>query len=315
MAEAVLGSSDERARDDTPRVAPARHPLQWVASGVAALLLVAVLSSVATNPHFQWPVVGRYLLSAPILGGLALTLELSFLAMLAAVVLGVVLAVMRLSTSWLLRTIYAGYVWLFRSTPVLVQLVFWYNIAALYPSLAISLPNGPTLWHADVNSLVTPFVAAMLGLSLNEAAYMAEIVRGGIMAVPKGQVEAAHSLGMTHLQTLRRVVLPQAMRVIVPPTGNEAITMLKTTSLVSVLALAELFYAAQLIYARNYETIPLLVVASIWYLVLTSLLTILQSRLEARFGKGFVSRASTIRKSRRISTATIVRRLGRTRSQ
>ena len=152
--------------------------------------------------------------------------------------------------------------WFFRGTPVLVQLLFWYSIAALYPTIALGIPFGPAFVHVDANTVITPFVAAILALGLNEGAYMSEIVRAGIISVDEGQTEAAQSLGMTRLQTMRRIVLPQAMRVIIPPTGNETISMLKTTSLAIVIAVTELLYAAQLIYAVNYKMIPLLIVAA-----------------------------------------------------
>ena len=196
-----------------------------------------------------------------------MTLELTVLAMPIGIVLGVVLALMRLSPNPLLSSASWFYIWLFRGTPVLVQILFWFYIAALFPTIDLGVPFGPSFIHLDGNTLITPFVAGMLGLGLNEGAYMSEIVRAGIISVDEGQTDAAHALGMTRLQTMRRIVLPQAMRVIIPPTGNETISMLKTTSLVSVIAVTELLYSVQLIYARNYQTIPLLIVASIWYLV------------------------------------------------
>ena len=197
-----------------------------------------------------------------------MTIELTVIAMAIGIALGVLLAVMRLSPNPLVSSASWLYIWFFRGTPVLVQLLFWYNIAALYPKIALGIPFGPAFVHADANTLITAFAAAILGLGLNEGAYMAEIVRAGIISVDEGQTDAAQSLGMTRLQTLRRIVLPQAMRVIIPPTGNETISMLKTTSLASVIAVTELLYSAQQIYAVNFKTIPLLIVASIWYLAL-----------------------------------------------
>jgi polar amino acid transport system permease protein len=198
----------------------------------------------------------------------------------------VVLAVMRLSPNPLVSSASWFYIWFFRGTPVLVQLLFWYNIAALYPKIGLGIPFGPTFVHADANKLITPFTAAILGLGLNEGAYMAEIVRAGIISVEEGQSDAAHSLGMTRLQTMRRIVLPQAMRVIIPPTGNETISMLKTSSLASVIVVTELLYAAQLIYSVNFKTIQLLIVASIWYIVCTSVLYVGQHYLERHYGRG-----------------------------
>ncbi len=204
------------------------------------------------------------------------------------IALGVLLAVMRLSANPLVSGASWTYIWFFRGTPVLVQILFWYNVAALYPRFSIGLPFGPELTSFSANSVITTFVAGMLALGLNEGAYMAEIVRAGIISVDEGQTEAAKSLGMTRLLTMRRIVLPQAMRVIIPPTGNETISMLKTTSLVSAIALAppELLGAAQNIYDRTYEVIPLLIVASIWYLVLTTILTVGQYYLERRYARG-----------------------------
>ncbi len=267
---------------------PVRRPGRWIAAVAVALVAAAVVRSVATNPRFEWGVVGEMLFSGRILHGLALTLELTVIAMVAGVALGVVVAVARMSPNKLLSGAGGFYVWLFRGTPVLVQLLFWNFISALYPTIDI----GPL--HADANTLITPFMAAILGLALNEAAYMAEIVRAGIVSVPDGQSEAASALGMSRLQTLRRVVLPQAMRVIVPPTGNETISMLKTTSLVSVIASSELLYSAQLIYSQSFKQIPLLIVVCVWYLAITTLLSLGQAALERRYGRG-VSRVRTTR--------------------
>ena len=193
---------------------------------------------------------------------------------------------MRLSPNPLVAGASWVYIWLFRGTPVLVQILLWYNIAALYPRFSPGVPFGPTFAHFNAASLITPFVAATLALGLNEGAYMAEIVRAGIISVPEGQTQAAQSLGMTRLLAMRRIVLPQAMRVIIPPTGNETISMLKTSSLASVIAVSELLYSAQLIYSVNYRTIQLLIVASLWYLIVTTVLTIGQYYVERHFGRG-----------------------------
>jgi polar amino acid transport system permease protein len=193
---------------------------------------------------------------------------------------------MRLSPNPLVSGASWLYIWAFRGTPVLVQILLWYNIAALYPRIALGIPFGPQFAHINASSVITPFIAGMLALGLNEGAYMAEIVRAGIISVPEGQTHAAQSLGMTRLLTMRRVVLPQAMRVIVPPTGNETISMLKTTALVSVIATTDLLYSVQLIYAVNYRTIPLLLVASIWYLIVTTVLSLGQFYVERYFGRG-----------------------------
>jgi polar amino acid transport system permease protein len=268
------------------RAIPVRHPGRWVAAAVVLLLATVVVRSVATNPRFQWHVVGDYLFAHQILSGVITTLELTVAAMVIGIVLGVVVALMRLSRNPLISSAAWSYVWIFRGTPVLVQIIFWSFIAALYPHLDLGIPFGPAFVHADANALITPFVAALLALGLNEGAYMSEIVRAGLLSVDDGQTQAAHALGMTPMQTMRRIVLPQAMRVIIPPTGNETISMLKLTSLVSVIAYTELLYSAQLIYSRTYQTIPLLIVVSLWYLAITSLLSVGQYYLERRFGRG-----------------------------
>jgi polar amino acid transport system permease protein len=277
----------ERAgRPEDIRAAPVRRPGRWIAAAIVLLIAVALIHSVASNPRFEWSVVGHYLFDARILEGMRVTIELTVIAMAIGIVLGVLLAVMRLSPNPLVSGSSWLYIWFFRGTPVLVQLLFWYNIAALYPKIALGIPFGPAFVHADANTLITPFTAAILGLGLNEGAYMAEIVRAGIISVPEGQSDAAQSLGMTRLQTMRRIVLPQAMRVIIPPTGNETISMLKTSSLASVIVVTELLYAAQLIYSVNFKTIQLLIVASIWYIVCTSVLYVGQYYLERRYGRG-----------------------------
>jgi polar amino acid transport system permease protein len=230
--------------------------------------------------------VGEFLFDQRILEGLVVTLELTVIAMAIGIVFGVVLAVMRLSPNPLISGSSWLYIWFFRGTPVLVQLLFWYNIAALYPKIGLGIPFGPAFVHPDANTLITAFRAAVLGLGLNEGAYMAEIVRAGIISVDEGQSDAARSLGMTRLQTLRRIVLPQAMRVIIPPTGNETISMLKTTSLASVITVTELLYSSQLIYSVNFKPIPLLIVVSVWYLACTSILYVGQYYLERYYGRG-----------------------------
>ncbi len=273
-------------RPEDIKAVPVRRPGRWIVAVVVIVVAVAIVRSVATDPHFEWGVVGEYVFDGRILHGLRVTIELTVIAMAIGIVLGVLLAVMRLSPNWLVSGASSFYIWFFRGTPVLVQLLFWYNIAALYPKIALGIPFGPSFIHADANTLITPFTAAILGLGLNEGAYMAEIVRAGIISVDPGQSDAAQSLGMTRLQTMRRIVLPQAMRVIIPPTGNETISMLKTSSLASVIVVTELLYAAQLIYSVNFKTIPLLIAASIWYIVCTSILYVGQYYLERYYGRG-----------------------------
>jgi polar amino acid transport system permease protein len=282
-------SSEARSPTGRPQeitAVPVRHPGRWIAAAIVLVIAAALIRSVVTTAGFEWDVVGEYLFDSRILDGLVVTIELTVIAMAIGIVLGVVLAVMRLSPNQLISRASWSYIFFFRGTPVLVQLLFWYNIAALYPKIALGIPFGPAFIHPDANSLITAFRAAILGLGLNEGAYMAEIVRAGIISVDEGQTDAAQSLGMTRVQTLRRIVLPQAMRVIIPPTGNETISMLKTTSLASVITVTELLYAGQLIYSVNFKVIPLLITVSIWYLVCTSVLYVGQHYLERYYGRG-----------------------------
>jgi polar amino acid transport system permease protein len=272
------------------KAVPVRHPGRWLAGAVILVLAAMLAHSLVTNENFHWDIVGRYLTTSSVLNGLKNTLILTLFAMVIGIVGGILLAVMRLSANPLLSWTAAAYIWLFRGTPVITQLLFWFFLAALYPRLGLGIPFGPTFLSVDTNSLIAPFTAALLGLGLNEAAYMAEIVRGGILSVDPGQTEAAEALGMTRAKILRRIVLPQAMRVIIPPTGNETISMLKTTSLVIVIAYFELMTAVQQIYSRNFQTIPLLIVAAIWYLLLTSILTVVQGFIERYFARGTVNR-------------------------
>jgi polar amino acid transport system permease protein len=273
-------------RPDDITAVPVRRPGRWVAAAIVLVIAAALIRSVVSAPGFEWGVVGEYLFDHRILDGLVVTIELTVISMVIGIALGVLLAVMRLSPNPLLSRASWLYIFAFRGTPVLVQLLFWYNIAALYPKIALGIPFGPAFIHPDANTLITAFRAGILGLGLNEGAYMAEIVRAGIISVDEGQTDAAQSLGMTRVQTLRRIVLPQAMRVIIPPTGNETISMLKTTSLASVITVTELLYAGQLIYSANFKVIPLLITVSVWYLVCTSVLYVGQHYLERYYGRG-----------------------------
>ncbi len=200
--------------------------------------------------------------------------------------IGTVVAVMMLSPSALISVPARGFVWLFRGIPALVQLIIWYNLSIVVPEIALSIPGVGELFRISTNDIMTPLVAAVMALSLHEAGYMAEIVRAGLNSINKGQVEASACLGMKPLQILRRITLPQAMRLIIPPTGNETINLLKTTSLVSIIAVSDMLYSVQAIYARTFETIPLLLVATFWYLVIVSIMTVAQSFLERRFSQG-----------------------------
>jgi polar amino acid transport system permease protein len=274
------------ARPEAIRAVPVRHPGRWVAVAVIGVLVAMLAHNLAANTRWQGWVINQYLFNTQVLHGVVATLWLTVVAMAVGVVGGVVLAVMRLSDNPIVSSAAWMYIWFFRGTPVLVQLIFWFNIAALFPTLSLGVPFGPAFHTWSTNSLITPFLASVLGLGLNEAAYMSEIVRAGILAVDEGQTEAASALGMRRLLIMRRVVLPQAMRVIIPPTGNETISMLKTTSLVSFTGGFELLVSVQRIYNVNYKIIPLLMVASIWYLVVTSILTVGQYYLERHFARG-----------------------------
>ena len=272
---------------DAIRAVPVRHWGRW-ASGAAVLAVAAWVAWSAVRSGFvDGNVVRRYQFNHLILLGLRATVVLAVAAQAAGIVLGVVFAVLRLSKNVVASWLSAAYVWFFRGTPVLVQLLFWYNgVPSVWKRVTIGIPfTGVTLYSARTVDFMTPFMAAFLGLALNEGAYMAEIVRAGILSVDEGQVEAAQALGMTPLLTMRRIVLPQAMRVIVPPTGNEFISMLKTTSLASVVLYADLLRRSSDIYSRTLEVMPLLVVISVWYLVLTTVASAGQHVLERRYGR------------------------------
>ena len=260
----------------------AKHLGRWASAALVLALAFLVLKSVVTNPRFGWETVGTYIRDVSIVNGIAVTLLLTVVCMAIGIVLGIFLAVMRLSLNPLIRAAASTYVNFFRGTPVLVQLLFWYNLAALYPVISFGIPGV----QLDANQIITPMVAAILGLGLNQGAYMSEIVRAGILSVDPGQSEAAGALGINRVRTMQRIILPQAMKVIIPPTGNETIGMLKTTALVSVISVPELLYSSQIIYARTFETIPLLIVASLWYLLITSILSVGQYYLERRFARG-----------------------------
>lgn len=267
------------------RAIPVRHWGQQISGVIVVAVLAAFLYAVATNENLDWTVVGENLFGPTILSGLWVTISLTVLSMVIGVVLGVVVAVMRLSPNRVLNSVAGGYIWAFRGTPVLVQLLLWFNLALFFPRL------GMGEFSLDTNTVITAFVAALLGLGLNEGAYMAEIVRGGILSVDHGQSEAASALGMRRRSTMFKIVLPQAMRVIIPPMGNELITMLKMTSLVTVIAAPDLLNRAQTISSRNFYIFELLIVASIWYLVLTTISTLIQMQLEKRFARGVAGTA------------------------
>lgn len=276
------------------------RPGRWAAALLAGFALVWLAYTIIVNENLHWDVIVEYLGDGRIMGGLWVTIQLTVLSMAIGLALGIVTAVMQLSDSPVLRGTAALYTWFFRGTPLLVQLIFWFNIGLVFPSFGIGIPfDGPKLVEWQANELITPFTAALLGLAINEGAYMAEIVRAGIRSVDPGQREAAESLGMSHRQVLRRVVLPQAMRVIIPPTGNQFISMLKTTSMVSVIAGAELLTVAQRIYLGNFEVIALLIVASVWYIVLTTIASVAQHFIEKRFERGHHALPARVRRNLR----------------
>jgi len=281
----AAGSTGER-RPEAIKAIPVRHPWRWVSAIVVLAITADAVYTIATAPHLDWNAVGKYLFQRLIREGAVVTLELTVLAMVIGIGLGIVLAVMRISPNPVMSTVSWFYIWFFRGTPVLVQIFFWYNLNLVLPHIGLGLPGQQLWWQVGTNELISPFIAATLGLGLNEAAYMAEIVRAGIISVEHGQTEAAQALGMNRLLVMRRIVLPQAMRVIVPPTGNESISMLKTTSLAFGAAVPELFTRGQQIASFNFKVVELLIVISVWYLAMTSILTIGQYYIERYFARG-----------------------------
>jgi polar amino acid transport system permease protein len=287
---AAAGGPAAAARPEVIKAIPVRHWGRWISAAIVLYLLVALIYSFIRSPNVDWATVWDYMFKPLTLIGLARTIELTLLCMAVGAAGGVVLAVMRLSDNPVLSWIAWGYIWFFRGTPVYVQIILWANIGVLWTKFYAGLPfTGLVIGSTNSGHLVNNlFVVAVLALGLNEAAYAAELVRAGIISVDAGQQEAASSLGMSPTMTMRRVVLPQAMRVIIPTFGNETISMLKTTSLLAVIGGGvEMFGRLQNIYAQTFQIMPLLVVACLWYLIITSILTVIQARLEAYFGKGF----------------------------
>ncbi|WP_405746763.1 amino acid ABC transporter permease [Streptomyces sp. NBC_01525] len=307
----VPAGTDAVRSDEAPPqdllVVPVRHWGRWIAAVAAVTALTGLIGSLANNANLHWDIVGHYLFAGLIFDGLVTTLWLTAAAMVLALGLGTLIAVMRRSTNPVLYSLATAFVWVFRGTPLLVQIIFWGYAGALYKYVMIGVPfTHITFLQADTNSLLTPAVAALLALGLNEAAYASEIIRAGIQSVDEGQTEAAYSLGMRPALTMRRIVLPQAMRVIIPPMGNESINMLKMTALVSVISAHDLMSNIQDVYAQNYQVIPLLVVASIWYLILVTLLSFPQSWLERRYGRG-TARSGRTSPLRRLLTGSASR--------
>lgn len=273
---------------------PLRHPWRWVGAGVILVLVGLFLYGAATNPAYGWSTYTKYLFNERILFGVWNTLQLTVYAMILGVALGILLSVMRLSPNPVFQAVAWVFLWIFRGTPVYVQLVFWGLLPTIYQNVQLGIPFGPSFFHLNLQSLSIPFLLAVIGLGLNEAAYMAEIIRAGITSVPEGQTEASTALGMSWGMTMRRTVLPQAMRVIIPPTGNELISMLKTTSLVTAVPYSYDLYsiASREIAARTFEPVPMLLVAATWYLIVTSILMVGQYYLEKHFSRG-ISRKLT----------------------
>ncbi|MGI6853904.1 amino acid ABC transporter permease [Mesorhizobium sp. 1B3] len=253
---------------------------RWV-SGTLIIVILGMIGYAFANGKIEWEYFWRFMTVPTILAGVANTVLLAILAMIVGVVLGTIFAIMRSSDNPIMRSVAFGYIWLFRGTPVLLQLMLWYNLALVFPTVGI-----PGIWSMRMIDLMSPFWAALLGLGLNQGAYTAEVIRAGMLSVDAGQYEAAKTIGMTRLKALRRIVLPQAMRVVIPPLGNEFILLVKTTSLASVIQFSEVMYNAGTIYYANARVVELLFVAGAWYLILVSILTLFQIPLERHFAKG-----------------------------
>jgi len=281
----VPGAAD---RPEPIKAIPLRHPIRNIFAVIILLVLAAFVWDAATNrPTYDWPAVGKYLFDQRVSAAALVTIELTVLAMVGAILLGTLIAVMRLSPNPVLKGVAWVYLWIFRGTPVYVQLVFWGLLATIYKTISVGVPFTEPWATWTTQDAISVFWLAVIGLALNEAAYMAEIVRAGILSVDPGQTEASTALGMSWAQSMIRIILPQSMRVIIPPTGNEVISMLKTTSLVTAVPLStELYTRTRDISAETFNPIPLLIVASIWYLFFTSILMTGQFFLERRFARG-----------------------------
>ncbi len=287
LPEPGTARAPKSASPELIKAVPVRHPGRWVSAAVLLVLLALALQSLATNTRFGWSTVSLYILDVNVIRGVGWTLLLTVLSMFLAIVLAIILAFMRQSDNPILLWSSWFFVWFFRGTPVYTQLVFWGLVAVLYPKISLGVPFEPQLFDISTQDLLNAFWAAVLGLGLNEAAYLAEIFRAGLKSVDKGQTEAAEALGMRGPKIMWRIVLPQAMRVIVPPTGNETIGMLKTTSLVLAVPFSlDLTFATNALANRTYQPIPLLIVAAAWYLLITSILMVGQHYIEKYYGKG-----------------------------
>jgi polar amino acid transport system permease protein len=264
---------------NSDEIVPLRHYGQWVSGAVVLFIFVLTIRAFARG-QIDWPLVGHFFSAPVLIKGLGNTVLITVLSMLVGLALGVIFAIMRLSKNPVTNIVAKGYIWLFRGTPVYLQLLIWFNLALVFPTVYLGFYEGRMV------DIMTPFLASLLGLGINEGAYMTEIVRGGILSVDRGQLEAASSLGMTRLLAMRRIVLPQTMRVIVPSIGNEFIGLLKTSSMASTIAFPELLQRAQLIYFVNGKVIELLIVAAGWYMIVVTFFSFFQSRVERYFARG-----------------------------
>ncbi|KIQ19887.1 amino acid ABC transporter permease [Rhodococcus sp. MEB064] len=287
-ARPSAAAAEEDVRDEDLVVARTWHPWRWIIA-VATLVVVAQFGhGLATNAGWDWGTFAQYFTAASVMSALWLTIQLTFWGTLIGFAIGIALAVARLSSNPVLQVIAWFYIWAFRSIPLIVQLLFWFNIAYLYQTLSLGIPFGPSFFRFDVNNVISGSTAAIIGLALHQAAYSAEIVRAGIISVDQGQLEAAAALGIPKRREFFTIVLPQAMRGILPNAANEVISLFKGTSIVSVMAIAELFYQVQVIYGRSGRVVPLLMVATVWYIILTSVLSIVQFYVERHYAKGAV---------------------------
>jgi polar amino acid transport system permease protein len=269
------------------KVGSNRHLFQWVVAAVVVVFAAQVVYGAATNPRLSWPTVADYFFDPRILDGLKITIGLTVISQVLATVLGLAFALMALSRNPVLTAVARLYITVFRTVPTVVQMLFWYYLAAVLPTIALGIPFGPALVELDTNTVITQFMAALFGLALGEAAFLAEYFRGGILSVPRGQLDAAASCGLTPVRTFRRIVLPQALRVILPAYGNALIINIKNTSVVFVIGAGDLMTRAQLIYTQNFQQIPLLIVVIAWYLIIVLLLTVVQHRVEAYYSRGY----------------------------
>lgn len=282
----VLSTKDRQEDLTSLPVVAARHPWRWVGVAAVLVLVAQFVHGLVTNPAWDWPTFARYFTASSILTAVGTTIVLTVLGTVLGFALGIVVAVLRLSRSPFLQAVGWTYIWAFRSIPLIVQLLFWFNISYLYQRLSLGIPFGPEFVSFETAQLVSPMGAAALGLALHQAAYAAEIVRSGVISVDRGQLEAAAALGIPKFRQFRRIVLPQAMRAILPNAANEVISLFKGTSVVSVMAIGELFYQVQVIYGRNARVVALLMVATVWYIILTTLLSVGQHHVERYFARG-----------------------------